>query len=51
MRCKACDVLLGDHGDPELCDECLVTIKPDFEEPIGFAIIDSSENEDDDRDV
>ena len=31
MRCKACDCILGDHGDPEMCDECLDTIRPDFE--------------------
>ena len=34
MRCKACDCLLGDHGDPELCDDCLTTIKPDYEVPM-----------------
>ena len=45
MRCKACDSLLGDHGDLEMCEDCLGTIRPDFEVPIGFAIIDN-ENDD-----
>lgn len=29
MRCKACDVLLFDHDDPEMCGKCLDTINPD----------------------
>lgn len=51
MRCKACDVLLGDHDDPELCDECLTTIKPDFEIPPTIGYSEEMDDIDDDRDV
>jgi hypothetical protein len=30
MRCKACDVVLWDWEDPELCEKCLATISPGY---------------------
>ena len=34
MRCKACDSLLHDWDDPELCEPCLATIKDDYNDEV-----------------